>query len=93
MSAPKEYEGKVDWSVFPFKEAENVVRVFEYGKRKYGRAFSYREGLEEYLLISATIRHLVEIMDEKEIDNESNESHWAHIAANALMALSKRSKR
>ena len=93
MTAPKEYEGKVNWVVFPFREAESVVRVFEYGVRKYGKPFTYREGIEDSLLIAATIRHLVELMNDIEDDVESGESHWSHIAANALMALSKRSKR
>ena len=43
MTAPKEYEGKVNWPIFPFREAESVVRVFEYGVRKYGKPFTYRE--------------------------------------------------
>lgn len=35
----KESEGELDWSVFPFKEAEEVCKTFMYGAAKYGRPF------------------------------------------------------
>jgi hypothetical protein len=85
---PKETSGKPDWSVFPFAEAVEVVRVFEYGARKYGAPFTYRRGIPPAELWSATMRHLIAIQNGEHIDPESHCQHMAHIAANALMALS-----
>lgn len=84
----KEDVGKLDWSVFPFEEAEVVVRAFEYGAMKYGSPFTYREGIDWRRLFAATIRHLVAIQKGEIVDNESGVNHTAHVAANALMMIS-----
>lgn len=85
---PKEKEGKPDWSVFPFEEAQFVLAVFEYGAKKYCEPFTYRDLVPPDDLFAATIRHLVEIQEGQSVDRESMCFHWAHIAANALMSLS-----
>lgn len=87
---PKELTGKRDWSIFPFREAGPVVDVFEYGVQKYGRPFSYRDGIPTGELLAAIIRHAVQIQNGEELDAESGLPHMAHIAANALMAMSSR---
>jgi len=87
---PKENTGKPDWAVFPFAEAESVVKVFEYGANKYGAPFTYRKGIPTSELWSAIMRHLIEIQNGNDIDSESGCLHMAHIAANALMSLSGR---
>lgn len=88
FEGPKEKEGKPDWSIFPFDEAEHALRVFEYGAKKYCSPFTYRQLVNPCDLFAATIRHLVCIQNKQEYDKESNLLHWAHVAANALMALS-----
>ena len=85
---PKELTGKPDWSSFPFAEAENIVRVFEYGAKKYGAPFTYRKLVPVNELLSALIRHAVEIQNGNLIDEESGCYHAAHVCANALMLLS-----
>lgn len=85
---PKESTGKPDWSVFPFKEAEDVVKVFEYGSNKYGAPFTYRKGIPASELWAAIMRHAIAIQSGDDVDPESGCKHMAHIAANALMALS-----
>lgn len=87
--APKEKNGKPDWSVFPMTELEEVLKVFEFGAKKYGEPFTYRkgEGVPVTDLYSATFRHLLEIHKKKEIAEDSQCYHWAHVAANALMAI------
>lgn len=89
---PKELTGKPDWSVFPFAEAESVVRVFEYGANKYGAPFTYRKLVPINELLSALIRHAVEIQSGNMIDTESGCLHAAHVCANALMILSHNGK-
>jgi hypothetical protein len=90
MSGPKETEGKLDWSVFPFNEAQEVCKVFVEGARKYGAPFTYRQGIDVNKLFAAAIRHLVQmqIYGMDSCDNESGCFHAAHVAANALMILS-----
>ena len=85
---PKELVGKPEWAVFPFNEAQEVVRVFEYGAKKYGKPFTYRAGIPISELLSALIRHVVHIQNGAAIDVESGCHHAAHVAANALMMLS-----
>lgn len=85
---PKDISGKPNWSIFPFSEAESVVKVFEHGANKYGAPFTYRKGIPPEELLSAIIRHAVEIHKGDSLDSESGCSHAAHIAANALMLIS-----
>ncbi len=88
FKGPKEKEDKPDWSIFPFDEAEHVLRVFEYGAKKYCKPFTYRQLVPPDELLAAAIRHLICIQNGFSCDRESGLLHWAHIAANALMALS-----
>ena len=87
---PKDSAGKTQWSVFPFLEAEFVVRVFADGAKpeNYGAPFTYRKGIPIDELIEATIRHLVEMLSGERIDKKSGELHAAHVAANGLMMIS-----
>lgn len=88
FNGPKEKEDKPDWAIFPFDEAEHVLKVFEYGAMKYGKPFTYRQLVNPDDLLAATIRHLICIQNGFSCDRESDLLHWAHIAANSLMALS-----
>lgn len=90
IRGPKELTNKTDWAIFPFREAEAVVDVFAYGVKKYGRPFSYRDGIPTNELLSAIFRHAIEIQNGSLVDEESGQLHLAHIAANALMAMSKK---
>lgn len=87
---PKEINGKPDWAVFPFQEASAVANVFAYGVKKYGRPFSYRDGIPPTELLSAIFRHAIKIQEGELLDEESGLPHWAHIAANGIMAMSKK---
>lgn len=85
----KEDFEKLDWSVFPFHEAREVVKVFEYGAMKYKSPFSYRCGIECSRLFAALIRHAAAMQYNgyHSKDDESGFLHAAHIAANALMII------
>ena len=89
--APKLKTGKLDWSVFPLQEAEEVVKVFVHGLDKYKAPFTYRNGtgIPEKDMLSATMRHIKEIQMGELIASDSGCLHWAHIAADALMAIAK----
>lgn len=85
---PKDIAGKIDWSVMPFTELSHVAKVFEYGAKKYGQAFTYRKIVPANELFAAIIRHAICIQNGQDIDEESGCYHAAHVAANALMILS-----
>lgn len=82
---PKDSAGKTAWRVFPFAEAEHVVRVFAKGVEKYGAPFTYRRGIPLEELAEAAIRHATAILSGKLLDPETGELHAAHLAANGLI--------
>lgn len=86
---PKESDGKPDWSIFPFDEAEFILDTFAHGVKKYGAPFTYRKLINPRKLLAATIRHLIAIQNDHEYADDSDCLHWAHVGANALMALSR----
>lgn len=88
IRGPKETAGKTPWRVFPFHEAEHVVRVFKNGADKYGGPFTYRRGIPVEELAEAAIRHATAILNGERIDQESGELHAAHLSANGLMMIS-----
>lgn len=89
--APKDKTNKPSWWLFPYEEAEEVRKVFEHGATKYHAPFTYRQGTGVPLndLWDATKRHLLELHanGHYHYDTESQCLTWAHIAANALMAI------
>lgn len=94
--ALKADEGKPNWSLLMTragcaKALAGVVRVLSFAVRsvaKGGKGYtphSWRkvpEAKERYL--SALYRHLAAVESGEVLDPESNESHWYHIATNAL---------
>ena len=61
-------------------DAEEVARVLEYGKRKYG-TFNWLSGDMAYSrVVSAALRHLVADLDGEEKDAESGFRHLTHAA-------------
>jgi hypothetical protein len=83
-------ELKPKWHVMPFDALEEVVKVFEYGTKKYKEPFTYASGEIPFShLFSATMRHLITWYFYKEdIDSDSKVHHLACAAANCLMLLS-----
>ena len=87
----KDDEGKPDWTLFPFKAAEYVVRVLEFGAMKYGRN-NWKEFIRKpdgpQRCLAAAQRHMAEFIDGDEVlDRESNIHHIAHAACNLLFYL------
>lgn len=78
---------KPDWSLFLFKEAEAVTRVLGMGAKKYDRENwkNVQDAHNRYF--AAMIRHLVKYHSGEKIDEESNESHLAHVICNALFLM------
>jgi hypothetical protein len=92
--APKDKNGKPDWTIFPFQEACEVLKVFEYGAKKYGTSFTYRRGggVPKLDLVASMLRHCLSLLDGEEVDKESGCLHAAHAAANCLMWITTHQK-
>jgi hypothetical protein len=87
MSANKEQTGKIDLSLLPPAFKDQVAQVMEFGAKKYGR-YNYIKGhrmCED--LLAAIERHVRDLQSGQDVAEDSKLSHFAHIAANCLMAL------
>lgn len=85
QEAVKKDDGKPDWSLVPFEALEGMVRVLEFGAKKYSRnnwqtngGFSYRR------VLTACIRHIFAYMRGEDNDPESGLSHISHAQCNLL---------
>ncbi len=86
--------GKLDWLLFPFDGAEAIVRVLEFGARKYApdnwRRLAPRAAYDRFR--RSALRHLAADARGEELDPESGEPHLAHAACQILFALATRRK-
>jgi len=80
-------DGKTDWTLVPFKALEPVVKVLEYGARKYSRGNwqMVKDARRRYL--AAAYRHMNAIVDGEWIDSESKEPHAAHVICCMLFII------
>lgn len=90
VSAPgKKYDdGKTLWHLLPWKAVEQVVRVLEYGVRKYGVEGGWMtvpNGKARYE--DAHLRHAIERQNGETTDKESGLLHSAHMACNAIFLI------
>jgi Domain of unknown function (DUF5664) len=86
--AVKADSGKPDWSLVPFEALEEIVKVLEFGKNKYGAYnFASGEGLKYTRLLSAAMRHLFAFTRGEDKDPESGLSHIAHLGCNVIFLL------
>lgn len=78
-TAIKHDAGKPDYSLLPLKELEPVIRVLQYGAKKYSRDnYKVGDGHKDSRLISACLRHISAYQSGEKVDPETNESHIAH---------------
>lgn len=81
-------EGKLKWHNFPMFLIEPLAKVAHYGSIKY-ETYNFLKGAPINQYLDSLKRHLTSFESpyESDIDDESKESHLAHIAWNALVAL------
>ena len=80
----KDTKNKPNWSLVSLKGFENVVKVREFGVKKYKDPENWKK-VDPVDYLNAIKRHITEI-DEKglfSVDEESGLPHLAHIACNA----------
>lgn len=76
-------QGKPQWSLVDFKSLEPMVRVMEYGAKKYARE-NWKKGLDLNQILESLSRHLFALMSGEIVDSESGQEHIGHIMANAM---------
>lgn len=78
--------GKTQWSLLPFNELEQVVKVLELGVKKYSKDnWKKCDNPERYK--DALMRHVVAYVKGDKVDNESGLSHLAHAVCNCLFLM------
>lgn len=76
-------EGKPRWSLVDFSSLEPLVRVLEYGAKKYDDD-NWKKGLPFKEVCESMMRHLIAFMGGEDLDQESHQPHLGHIMANCM---------
>lgn len=88
LEAIKHDAGKTDWSILPIAASEEIIKVFEFGAKKYARG-NYKEngGLAYSRVLNSLLRHTYAFMKGEDKDPETGLSHMAHAGCNVYMLL------
>lgn len=76
-------QDKPQYSLIDFKSLEPLVRVMEFGAKKYDRE-NWKKGLSKECILDSLLRHTLKLSDGEEIDEESKLHHIGHIMANCM---------
>ncbi len=75
--------GKLRWSLVDFDALEDMVKVLEFGAKKYADN-NWKKGLKTTEIFESMMRHLTAYMRGEDIDPESGLPHTGHILCNAM---------
>lgn len=76
-------EGKLNWTLVDFESFEPMVRVLEFGAKKYA-AHNWKKGLPVTKTIESLLRHTFALLNGEDNDPESNLPHIGHIQCNVM---------
>lgn len=80
--------GKLDYTLVPWDGVEEIVKVLEFGARKYARDnWKHVEGAQTRYL-AAAFRHMIAYNQGQTTDQETGLSHLAHAGCCLLFLLS-----
>lgn len=79
-------EGKAPWHLLPTDAMEEIVRVYQFGAKKYGER-NYEKGMGFSRPFSSMMRHSWAWWRGEDRDPESGLNHMAHAAVNAMFLL------
>jgi len=83
--AVKHDDGKPDWSLVPFESLEGMVKVLEFGAKKYDNWNWTADGGFQYTrVLRSCLRHLFAWSRGEDLDPESGLSHIHHAMCNLL---------
>lgn len=81
--ASRHNSGKPKWHLVDLESLTPLVRVLEYGAVKY-EPFNWKKEMSREDILDSMMRHMVSLLSNKEIDEESKQHHIGHIMANAM---------
>jgi hypothetical protein len=76
-------KGKTQWHLVDFETLEGMVKVLEFGAKKYSPN-NWKKGLSLESIADSLIRHLVSMQKGEFMDTESKLPHADHIQCNAM---------
>ena len=79
-------ENKLPWHLVPWDSVEEMVKVLQYGARKY-EPRNWERGMDWHRPWAATIRHLVAWWQGEDIDPESGMLHLACAMCNIAFLI------
>jgi hypothetical protein len=82
----KKDSGKLQWSLMPFEELKDVVKVLMLGAVKYSPD-NWKKCDNVVRYKDALMRHVISYIEGDEIDEESGLSHLAHAVCNCLFLM------
>ena len=81
-------QGKLDWSLMPLDSVEEILKVLEFGKKKYAAwNWSSNGGFPYSRVFNSLLRHLFAWFRGEDNDPETNLSHLAHAGCNILFLI------
>ena len=82
-SALRYNEGKAKWGLVHYQSLIPMIKVLEFGAKKY-EEWNWMKPMNKREILVSMQRHLAALFDGEEIDPESGISHMGHIQCNAL---------
>ena len=76
-------EGKERWSLVDFESLKPMVKVLEFGAKKYDD-HNWKKGLKTTEVAESLLRHLTAYLNGEDNDKETGLSHTGHILCNAM---------
>ena len=76
-------EGKPQWGLVHYGSLVPMVRVLEFGAKKYSPG-NWKKKMDRTKLLESAQRHLAALMDGEEIDPETGESHIGNLMCNGM---------
>lgn len=86
-SGQKNDDGKLDWTLLPWVEVEQVAQVMMYGMKKYSRNNWQKVKNAKLRYRAALLRHVLAYEKGFITDGESNLPHLAHAACCCLFLM------
>jgi hypothetical protein len=69
-----------------FEGWAECARAFEYGKKKYA-AWNWAKGMPWSVPLACVVRHLIDMIEGRELDDESVLPHRGHVLCNIVMLV------
>lgn len=86
MSGARYNEGKLRWGLMSWPALREVVRVLEFGAKKYA-AWNWTKGLSWSDCFNSLQRHMLAWYEGEDRDPETGLSHMAHVMCNAMFLM------